>query len=528
VKKIIGILVALGLVLSMTVMATPVSANVTKADVKVTNTDCASDWGTYNITFNVTADLLDGGTTITIVFPSDTNLSKLKNITVQQIGVSAATAVPATWITVSGQTLTFYSPLHVVVGASPVVSVVCQTDRATHGIKNPSVGSTTYTVKVNTSAPVDSTPVESNKYTIRPKLSTYKLLWDSGPTYPGIAKGFVPPFKACGQNWSYPGAVPGYEFETGKFMNAFNLTLATDVIGCDTPCVNATVTAHLTKAVPGSVVTLAMNMSGLFNPTVCVPFTVANVTLGLNMTVTWNSSIHFDQVGEYEICFNVTCPTAPVCAAPGTEVIARECYKFDVKQWKEAFLIPLARKWNLISLPLVPFETDIDEILKSYGTISASDSVSDIEGIWYYDREPCDDSEWVQWPAPGVLTDMEDGKAYWVKVAYNHSDPAKQPGAWHGLLWVFGTAAPMPPDSPSAYDVCGGWNMVGFRSMANMDNDDYLWNFVHAGPLYDYGLIYGWDASAQNWFTVTPGPADLWPHFGYWIPFALDGTVYPP
>ena len=236
-KKIIGILVALGLVLSMTVMATPVSANVSKADVVITNTNCATDWGTYNITFNVTADLLDGTSTITIVFPADTDLSKLKNIQVENIGaVGSPAMVPATWFTVAGQTLTFYSPLHVVVGTNPVVSVVCQTDRTTHGIKNPSVASKTYTVLVNTSAPVDSTPVVSNKYTIRPKLSTYTLVWDSSPTYPGIAKGFVPPFKACGQN-----VTGAYEFQSGKWMNAFNLTFATDVIGCAAPCVNAPV-----------------------------------------------------------------------------------------------------------------------------------------------------------------------------------------------------------------------------------------------------------------------------------------------
>jgi hypothetical protein len=521
VKKIIGILVALGLVLSMTVMATPVSANVTKADVVITNTDCATDWGTYNITFNVTADLLDGGTTITIVFPADTDLSKLKNITVQQIGVSAATAVPATWITVSGQTLTFYSPLHVVVGASPVVSVVCQTDRSTHGIKNPSVGSTAYTVKVNTSAPVDSTPVESNKYTIRPKLSTYKLEWDSSPTYPGLVEDFVPPFKVCGQN-----TTGAYEFQPGKFMNAFNLTFATDVIGCNAPCVNATVTGHLTKAVPGSVVTLAMNASGLFNPKVCVPFTVANLTLATNMTVTWNSSIHFDQVGEYEICFNVTCPTSPICGPPGTEVIARECYTFDVKQWKDVYQIDLCRKWNLISLPLVPFETDIDAILASWNGTAA------IEGIWYYDRGAPDDcnGEWMQWPAPGTLTDMEDGKAYWVKVAYNHSDPTKQPGAPAGGFYVWGTAEPMPPDSPSAYGVCEGWNMVGFRSMWVRPNAVYLWNFVTPGPSYLYGMIYGWDCTTQSWRAREPGYAlayRLTPTYGYWIPFAVDGTIYP-
>jgi hypothetical protein len=242
------------------------------------------------------------------------------------------------------------------------------------------------------------------------------------------------------------------------------------------------------------------------------------------MTVTWNSSLHFDAVGEYEICFNVTCPTM-VCEVPGSDVIAQVCYEFDVKQWKDFYEIDLYRKWNLISLPLVPFETDIDKILLAW-----NGTAGDVEGIWYYDRgAPNCNGAWVQWPPAGTLKDMEDGKAYWVKVAYNHSDPTKQAGAYAGSFYIWGTATPMPPAPPSAYDVCNGWNMVGFRSMVNMANDAYLWNFWAAGsPLY--GLIYGWWAPTQQWFALTPGPAladFLWVAEGYWIPFALDATIYP-
>ncbi len=521
-KKIIGILVALGLVLSLTVIPTTVLADVTKADVGITNTNCASDWGTYNITFNATADLLDGTTIVTIVFPADTDLSKVKTIKVENIGAPGSIAtVPATEFTVAGQMLTFYSPLHVVVAINPVVSVIIETDRSTHGIKNPSVGSTAYTVLVNTSAPVDSTPVVSNKYTIRPNLSTYKLVWDSSPTYPGLVEDFVPPFKVCGQNST---EVEGAVAYGDKWLNAFNLTFKTDVIGCKVPCVNATVTGALTKAVPGSNVTLVMNMTWLW-PTVGKAFTVCNCTpLSQNMTVTWNSSLHFDAVGEYEICFNVTCPTTVVCGAPGSEVIARACYTFDVKQWKNFYQIDLCRKWNLISLPLVPFDTTINGTPTAI--LASWNGTADIEGIWYYDREPCDASEWEQWPAPGALTDMEDGKAYWVKVAYNHSDAAKQPGAYAGGFYVWGTDEPMPPDSPSAYAVCEGWNMVGLRSRVAVNNDAYLWNFL-TGSIYLYGMIYGWDCPTQSWFTSTPGANALTPPHGFWIPFALAGTIYP-
>jgi hypothetical protein len=395
--------------------------------------------------------------------------------------------------------------------------VVIASDGTTHGIKNPSVGSTKYTVNVSTSAPVDSAAVTSNKYTIRPNYSTYKLIWDSSPTYPGLVEDFVPPFKVCGQNNSQ--FVTGAVAYGDKFLNAFDLTFVYDKAGCNAPCVNATVTGALTKTVPGANVTLVMNMTW-FWPELNEAFAVGNIT-GLSTTanITWNCSLHFDQVGEYEICFNVTCPPV-VCTAPGEEVIARECYQFKVYQWKDVYQIDLYRKWNLISLPLVPFDTDIDAMLESWN------GTADIEGIWYYDRVPCDASEWEQWPAPGALTDMEDGKAYWVKVAYNHSDATKQAGDYAGGFYVWGTAEPMPPDSPSAYAVCEGWNMVGIRDMAATTDVLYLWNFQVPTELY--GMIYDWDASTQTWNSQVPGgPANLLQTKGYWIPFALDGTIYP-
>jgi len=81
----------------------------------------------------------------------------------------------------------------------------------------------------------------------------------------------------------------------------------------------------------------------------------------------------------------------------------------------------------------------------------------------------------------------------------------------------------MPPDAPSGYAVKAGWNMVGFRSMMAMDNAEYLWNFTGL-----YGAIYGWNAVTQNWDApMMVGTDDLLPTKGYWIPFSVDGTIYP-
>jgi hypothetical protein len=56
-----------------------------------------------------------------------------------------------------------------------------------------------------------------------------------------------------------------------------------------------------------------------------------------------------------------------------------------------------------------------------------------------------------------------------------------------------------------------------------MDNADYLWNFTGL-----YGSIYGWNAATQVWDTpLLVSTDDLLPTKGYWIPFSVDGTIYP-
>jgi hypothetical protein len=179
--------------------------------------------------------------------------------------------------------------------------------------------------------------------------------------------------------------------------------------------------------------------------------------------------------------------------------------------------VSLTGGWNLISLPVVPFDTSIESVLASLAF------PDDLISVWYYD---CCEAEWLVYGNGDTgfqtLTTMEDGKAYWVRMRYpeeQHSDPSIS-GTYPYALWVFGTKAPMPPGLPPSYDVCEGWNMVGFRSMEEMAPEDYL----GALSTSEYGAIYGWDPYLQDWVT---NPGRLVPGHGYWIPFSVGGAINP-
>jgi hypothetical protein len=351
-------------------------------------------------------------------------------------------------------------------------------------------------------------------------------VWDSSPTYPGIALDFVPPFKACGQNFT--GAM---EFETGKFANAFNLILAPTVVGCNAPCTtNVTISLNMTAAPAGANVTLSLDggVTYLHLTTSAPSAVVGNVTLGANTTIVWAGLIHFNTVsapGVYTICFKAVCPagaiSCPLCSASAVDVAAR-CINFKVYQWKDAAKITLHEKWNLISLPLVPLaDPPIADVLAA---IPAADRAN-ILSIWHYNR--CT-NKWAVWPTPSAgqdtLTQLVDGESYWVRVNYPIAPLA--PVCGNITLWVWGTEKPMPPLAPAQYNVCEGWNMVGFLGTSNSTPNAYFWNW---GPTPN-PVVYTWDPgcwNVQNW-RLLGGTDNLTPGAGYWVAFPAAGAIYVP
>jgi len=567
VKKIFGILVALSLVLSLAVMATPVMAVVMNVTVALTG-PCAGQVGVYNISFNLSASLTEGTHSLCIKFPAGTVIPNTGSPTPWFNGDIETDVgdVYGSEVTVTGTEVCFLVPTTMDVGRHWVrfTSDACIINPETPGA---------YQLEVYTDRAPDTLPVKNSlPYNIIPCFSTYVFEWDSSPSFPGIAKDFVPPFKACGQNCSdidgMIGCVDCDLLGVGNasgWLEAFNITFGTvkpPLIGCESPCELVDIYLQLTNSpqvacgLTPSSVTLnlttydpaAENVTGIhcgcdvltWEPCMDpdgIPDEVEladDYALAYNTTIEWEGYIHFDTPGDYTICFTAECVGGfPACTPPNCEdgnILVQKCIDFHVHQWKDAAKIPLDEKWNLISLPLVPFDTDLGNMLSSidlfdYATYVASGGLviqSNLLSIWYYDAAA---DEWlVNGNGQDSLTTIEDGKAYWLRLRYPLELPAHCGGyGW----WVFGTELPEPPDGPKVYSVEAGWNMVGFTSMSALANNVYLANWA-ATPIPN-PVIMGWTHgcfATQGWYSVAFGGTTLTPGQGYWIAFPYAGSVY--
>jgi len=533
VRKIISILVTLGLVLALTAIATPTAAKVSGVVVDV-DPACACIKAVYTVNFTTEASLTEGVHCVCIKFPEGTTVPATGDDWEDGDITINGDPVFGSEVTVTGTEVCFLPPADYAAGAQSVVF----TDDA--GIKNPCTPGK-YKLEVYTCREPDSTPVLSAAYYIIPCYSDYTFVWDASPTYPGIALGFVPPYKVCGQE-GFDGAVE-HPYVAGAWMNAFNLIFMPYPEGCVAPC--GTVDLYMSliaspqfpcaEVDPVSTVTINLTGIGTFNLTydTCTMdepeeiLIVDDMALTFNTTVVWPGLIHFDTVGAYTICFWAECPGAAggdICnpVAGEDEILVETCFDFNVHQWKDAGKITLDEKWNLISLPLVPFDTDIETLLASLDSEALdADGLDDLISIWGYDR--CSDTWSVYGNGQSSLTDMVDGASYWVRMSY--------PMAGNYTWWVWGTEKAMPPAAPSAYAMCEGWNMFGFTSLLDENSDDYLWNFGGAGEP-EYPLIYGWDNTGDwttsDWLLVDPTiPDSMLTGQGYWGYFTAPATIIP-
>ena len=158
--------------------------------------------------------------------------------------------------------------------------------------------------------------------------------------------------------------------------------------------------------------------------------------------------------------------------------------------------VPLSSGWNLISLPLQPFNTAIASVLSG---IKGS-----CEVVWAYP-----DQTWKVYdpndPDGTTLTTMEAGKGYWLKMTAPKT------------LSVSGTAP------PSSLPLAQGWNLVGYDGASCT---------ASSTPLSSIGsaLQVSWGYGAQGWQFYDPTATakentltNLCPGAGYWV--EVNGTA---
>lgn len=533
-RKIISILVALGLVLALSTMVVPTAGAACTAEVVLSNYCAAKTGVTYTINFTSPVTLLPGNDKLSVDFADGTGLGSVTKTDVTVEDVTDTDSGTPTAITVSGTHIEFAVP-----AATLTIEAGHEVKITINKVSNPATGGAKI---LNLDYQLVCCPAvvfDCATYTIKPAKSTYSFMLDFDPTYPGIAEDFVPPFKACGQADNVTGEE---DFDTvyyaPNWYTQFDIVLVEEVEGCAPACVNATLSFNVTAfPTPSTGAVVSLNISGEFfalTPTASGDTLTANITLTPGSNITFPSLLHFNKIGEYEICFDITCPgdpagTCPEClpaTGPVSIVDGPVCYPFNVHQWKDAAKMVLDEKWNLISLPLVPFDKDIDVLLESLDAEALDgDAVADLIAIWYYDqcKDVAEDLKWSMYEGGG-LEEMADGASYWVRMSY----PMTASYNW----WVWGTARAMPPDSPSAYAMCPGWNMFGFTSLVDITSGAYLWNFGGGAPELPYPLIYGWqntgDWATSGWLLVTPPADSMFVGQGYWGYFPTGGTVVPP
>ena len=177
--------------------------------------------------------------------------------------------------------------------------------------------------------------------------------------------------------------------------------------------------------------------------------------------------------------------------------------KWDAGMYRPNILtysIPLSPGLQLISLPLVPVETQLDVAISNLDFNIAAMYLKEAESYRLYARGSA--------PEEGFI--WKDGFGYWLDM--NSA----------GTLTFSGSELDNNVTGPVSYPVDTGWNLIGFKSTIPRQPEDYL-----ASIYGQYDIIYGYGDG--DYFVVGLESYDLMePGLGYWIHMLEPGIIYPP
>ena len=550
-RKLMSILMALGVILGLTLAAAPVAAQAPCVcptamstfdivDGLGTPAFCAGATSDYDLGFvtpiTLPITLIAGADSLSVDFPSDTDLT---NVLWTGVFIDTLPLDSAASLTISGQHLEAMIP----VALWGLMGLGTGHNITVNGVVNPSVGDTycLYVDYVESCAPGNCAPVQfaCEEYVVAPAVKDIGCHFDFGTAYAGIAEDYIPAFLA------------------GAAATPFNFILRDENGGCSDPCTAPSAFWFEVIACPaGETINFA------FTGAAGSPYilTAADVAAGtkFDLMLAWpgwpaapadltiGCTIGFSSPGDYKLQFFVQCPMGgcPLCSGPTT--VTTCALSASAYQYMDSYKVLLDEKWNLVSLPLFPYDTSIASVLGSM------DDISQLVSVWYFGQ--CEDpapnagvwhTEAYTAPTftPGTMQ-IQAGKAYWIRNL--HAGETGYTGLNAGF-WVFGTHSIMPDSigvDMGYFDVCEGWNMVGFKApwaggVVPVTQPDWLVGPPITGYLYNfntgvmdtvhYGMIYEWNPVPVpgDWTTSLPGTATLNPGLGYWIAFDGDGQIYP-
>jgi hypothetical protein len=168
--------------------------------------------------------------------------------------------------------------------------------------------------------------------------------------------------------------------------------------------------------------------------------------------------------------------------------------------------------WNLISTPLLPYNTDIESVLFhliGHGTVESVWTMVYQGGV----------QKWNVWtPTAGpvdTLTKIVDGQGYWIKMKANDS------------LTIVGTWTTLGDgESPPSYPVYDGWNLIGYTHWGRPTvwPTDKVGDYLGAGLIDNLQALFYYDPWTNVW-TKLYEPHNMVLGKGYWLAVTEAGVI---
>ncbi|MBU4436845.1 MAG: Ig-like domain-containing protein, partial [Candidatus Altiarchaeota archaeon] len=174
------------------------------------------------------------------------------------------------------------------------------------------------------------------------------------------------------------------------------------------------------------------------------------------------------------------------------------------------YSMDITNGWNLVSIPTVPIDTGIEEVL--------GDAEEDIDSVWTYDAV---DDEWHVYhtdESPDDLTTMTAGYGYWISATGGATIEG------YGSLFSEG-------QTPPQRQLTGGWNLIGYYQNDGIDSIEANYalstladNYCDATEKWWSSLV-GYDNTGKS-FTTKSWNQDMSPGEAFWIFMKSSDITY--